>query len=448
MYYGYGSGNNNNSISPLKVALYAGIAIVVIILAFVFAGKMGGGKKSFTVTFMDADGVYKIVENVKKGTTVDAPIPPVKVEYKFLGWYLDDTLYDFSTPITSDVYLKAKWLNTSTNKIEQIDKDKENEIKNNPTPTATPEPTATPKTTATPKPTQKSNTNKNRKSYTITVIGGEGSGTYPEGTVIVIKANQGGTTESDWQGNTAEAAGNVKYRLEIKTNFTHWNDGNQDVERHISVQGNATYTAEYETTTREIDKWEYKKEAIYGYPTYLQYSYTNTLGLYAFGNLSSSGYASVCRKNSTNCRCYKEDSGGTINFHSSATWDISYDHGTGIVNLVGGTSGTSRTVKVQVAYAKNETLAKPTTVDIQDKCDKKIVSKTGVLLEYKPCTSASTTCGYTENGEEYCVSSCQESYDDGIYLMDTSYKGSKKVKLSIQMPTVLTGYNAGWQQIQ
>ncbi len=29
--------------------------------------------------------------------------------YNLLGWYLDDALYDFSTPVTSDLTLKAKW---------------------------------------------------------------------------------------------------------------------------------------------------------------------------------------------------------------------------------------------------------------------------------------------------------------------------------------------------
>lgn len=36
--------------------------------------------------------------------------PTIKREgYKFLGWYLNDELYDFTTPITSDITLIAKW---------------------------------------------------------------------------------------------------------------------------------------------------------------------------------------------------------------------------------------------------------------------------------------------------------------------------------------------------
>lgn len=63
----------------------------------------------YTVTFKDGDTetLVKVVENQK----VPKPADPTKEGYKFLGWYKEGstTPFDFSTPITADIKLYAKW---------------------------------------------------------------------------------------------------------------------------------------------------------------------------------------------------------------------------------------------------------------------------------------------------------------------------------------------------
>ena len=65
--------------------------------------------KRYEVTF-DSDGGSKtdkqrVIENEK----ATEPKVPTKEGYKFLGWYLNDTKYDFKTKVTKDITLKAKW---------------------------------------------------------------------------------------------------------------------------------------------------------------------------------------------------------------------------------------------------------------------------------------------------------------------------------------------------
>ena len=77
----------------------------------------------YTVTF-NTDGANNIDSvNVGKNETISKPSDPVKSGYKFIGWYLNDELFDFSTKIEKNITLVAKWekeesntnLNTSTN---------------------------------------------------------------------------------------------------------------------------------------------------------------------------------------------------------------------------------------------------------------------------------------------------------------------------------------------
>lgn len=63
----------------------------------------------WTVTF-DNNGVTT-TETVDDNATVNEPKEPARDGYRFDGWYTDDseTAYVFSTPVTADVTLHAKW---------------------------------------------------------------------------------------------------------------------------------------------------------------------------------------------------------------------------------------------------------------------------------------------------------------------------------------------------
>ena len=82
----------------------------------IFYGNVKTGCiKEKTVTFMNGDRVYAI-EVVEVGKKVAEPIKPEKVGYIFEGWFIGDTEFDFTKPITESgteqtgkLVLYAKW---------------------------------------------------------------------------------------------------------------------------------------------------------------------------------------------------------------------------------------------------------------------------------------------------------------------------------------------------
>ena len=65
--------------------------------------------KNFTVTFNSDGGTTITPQTVRKGSLATRPADPQKEGYLFLGWFISDVLYDFSTPVTSNITLTAKW---------------------------------------------------------------------------------------------------------------------------------------------------------------------------------------------------------------------------------------------------------------------------------------------------------------------------------------------------
>ena len=65
---------------------------------------------SYVVTFNTDGGTTIESQTVLEGKKAQRPNNPSKSDYNFLGWYLNDVLFDFeNTPITSDITLIAKW---------------------------------------------------------------------------------------------------------------------------------------------------------------------------------------------------------------------------------------------------------------------------------------------------------------------------------------------------
>lgn len=63
-----------------------------------------------TVTF-DTDGGTTIDSiTVENGKTFVRPNDPTRSLYHFTGWYVNDKPYDFTTPVTKDITLVAKWV--------------------------------------------------------------------------------------------------------------------------------------------------------------------------------------------------------------------------------------------------------------------------------------------------------------------------------------------------
>ena len=65
-------------------------------------------KRSFTVTFDAAGGDPVEAQTVLSGGTAREETAK-RSGYRFQGWYLEDRKYDFTTPVTKDLTLTAKW---------------------------------------------------------------------------------------------------------------------------------------------------------------------------------------------------------------------------------------------------------------------------------------------------------------------------------------------------
>lgn len=85
--------------------------IIIAIVGFLIIGFIG--YKSFFATydviFDSKAGTSIQAQRVKKGEKAIKPEDPVLQGYTFLGWYLNDSLYDFDSSVTKDITLTGKW---------------------------------------------------------------------------------------------------------------------------------------------------------------------------------------------------------------------------------------------------------------------------------------------------------------------------------------------------
>ncbi len=65
---------------------------------------------TYTVTFNSDGGSPVTAQTIEEGKTATKPTDPTKAGHTFIGWYNGDTEFYFTTPITSDITLKAKWI--------------------------------------------------------------------------------------------------------------------------------------------------------------------------------------------------------------------------------------------------------------------------------------------------------------------------------------------------
>ena len=66
-------------------------------------------RKTYNVMFLDSDETIYTTSPTYYLETVVEPNSPTKTGYNFVGWYYQDTLFDFSSPITKDISLIAHW---------------------------------------------------------------------------------------------------------------------------------------------------------------------------------------------------------------------------------------------------------------------------------------------------------------------------------------------------
>jgi len=80
-----------------------------------------GTTEIVTVEFDSNGGSNVTPLLISKGYTVNAPLLPTRAGYIFDGWYYDNSIFKFSTPIDNDITLVAKW--KKENKISANDKE-------------------------------------------------------------------------------------------------------------------------------------------------------------------------------------------------------------------------------------------------------------------------------------------------------------------------------------
>lgn len=68
-----------------------------------------GGKVTYVINFNTDGGNSVSNQIINKDGTITKPQDPVRDGYKFLGWYSNNVLFDFSTPVTTNLELVAKW---------------------------------------------------------------------------------------------------------------------------------------------------------------------------------------------------------------------------------------------------------------------------------------------------------------------------------------------------
>ena len=62
---------------------------------------------TYTVSFVNDDVLEEVT--VKENDKVSKPVDPVKDGFEFIGWYLNGELFNFDSPITSNITLNAKY---------------------------------------------------------------------------------------------------------------------------------------------------------------------------------------------------------------------------------------------------------------------------------------------------------------------------------------------------
>ena len=65
--------------------------------------------KLYTVTIDPANGAEATTLTLKEGETITKPADPTAAGKNFLGWYAENSKWNFSDPVEADIKLTAKW---------------------------------------------------------------------------------------------------------------------------------------------------------------------------------------------------------------------------------------------------------------------------------------------------------------------------------------------------
>ncbi len=100
----------------ILIAILAVILAVIAIIAFISLNK-----PEYEITFDSNGGTLISPITVKKNEKITKPTDPKRQGYVFSAWYYNDNLYDFNSPVKSNMTLKAGWIKDVANKDEDND---------------------------------------------------------------------------------------------------------------------------------------------------------------------------------------------------------------------------------------------------------------------------------------------------------------------------------------
>lgn len=191
-----------------------------------------GGKVTYVVNF-NTDGGNSISNQIiNKDGTITKPQDPVRDGYKFLGWYSNNVLFDFSTPITKNLELIAKW----------------EKAKDNSTTGTT---TTTKKNDTTSSTTKKTTTKKNDTTNTTTTKKTTTNTTEAKKYTVTFDSN-GGSKVSSKEVTSGSKVSKPSNPTRTGYKFGGWTLNNKAYDFNSKVTSNITLVAKWTAKTYTV----------------------------------------------------------------------------------------------------------------------------------------------------------------------------------------------------
>ena len=191
-----------------------------------------GGKVTYVVNF-NTDGGNSISNQIiNKDETITKPQDPVRDGYKFLGWYSNNVLFDFNTPVTKNLELVAKW----------------EKAKDNSTTGTT---TTTKKNDTTSSTTKKTTTKKNDTTNTTTTKKTTTNTTEAKKYTVTFDSN-GGSKVSSKEVTSGSKVSKPSNPIRTGYKFSGWTLNNKAYDFNSKVTSNITLVAKWTAKTYTV----------------------------------------------------------------------------------------------------------------------------------------------------------------------------------------------------
>ncbi|MCI7558846.1 MAG: InlB B-repeat-containing protein [Clostridium sp.] len=181
-----------------------------------------GGKVTYVVNFNTDGGNSVSNQIINKDGTITKPQDPVRDGYKFLGWYSNNVLFDFNTPVTKNLELVAKW-----------EKAKDNS------------------TTGTTTTTKKTTTKKNDTTNTTTTKKTTTTTTEAKKYTVKFDSN-GGSKVSSKEVTSGSKVSKPSNPIRTGYKFSGWTLNNKAYDFNSKVTSNITLVAKWTAKTYTV----------------------------------------------------------------------------------------------------------------------------------------------------------------------------------------------------